>query len=94
MQGLAVQTSNPKTAIVIAGIFAAFVPSQPPPLTVPLVALIAFIVDFSWYAIVALSLSNPSTRAVYRSAKPYIDSAAALFIAFVAVKLILSQLAN
>ena len=31
LQGLVVQISNPKTAIVIAGIFAAFVPASPPP---------------------------------------------------------------
>ncbi|HAU68721.1 MAG TPA: threonine transporter [Gammaproteobacteria bacterium] len=91
MQGLIVQTSNPKTAIVIAGIFAAFVPATPPPFTVSLVTVTAFIIDFSWYAIVAITLSNAHSRRIYDKAKPTFDRAAALFLVLVALRLILGE---
>lgn len=92
MLGLITQTSNPKTALVIAGIFAAFVPSSPPNYTTALVAIIAFIIDFSWYAIVALMLSTHRTRNVYRRAKTGIDRTASLFLGAVGVRLMLSRL--
>lgn len=92
MLGLVTQTSNPKTALVIAGIFAAFVPSEPPQHTTALVAVIAFIIDFSWYALVAISLSLPKSRGVYQRAKAGFDRTAALFLGAVGVKLLLSRL--
>lgn len=88
-QGLITQTSNPKTALVIAGIFAAFVPATPPDNTTWLVAIIAFVIDFSWYALVALSLSTTSSRAVYQRAKTGFDRTAAIFLGAVGVRLIL-----
>jgi threonine/homoserine/homoserine lactone efflux protein len=88
-QGLITQTSNPKTALVIAGIFAAFVPTTPPDNTTWLVAIIAFVIDFSWYALVAVSLSTTSSRAVYQRAKTSFDRTAAIFLAAVGVRLIL-----
>ncbi|MEO0369140.1 MAG: LysE family translocator [Pseudomonadota bacterium] len=91
LKGLAVQTSNPKTAIVIAGIFAAFVPASPPAYTVLLVALIAFIIDFSWYALVAIALSNSKSKQAYTSAKTVFDRCAAIFLGLVGVRLILSE---
>ncbi len=92
VQGLTVQVSNPKTALVIAGIFAAFVPSAPPANTIPLVAIIAFIIDFSWYAIVAVMLSNTRTKKVYDSSKSVFDRAAAFFLVLVALRLMFSEL--
>lgn len=89
LQGLITQISNPKTALVIAGIFAAFVPATPPENTTWLVAIIAFVIDFSWYALVALSLSTKSSRAVYQRAKTGFDRTAAVFLGAVGVRLIL-----
>lgn len=91
-QGLITQTSNPKTAIVIAGIFAAFVPADPPAYSVILVALIAFIIDFGWYAIVAFSLSTERSRRVYERAKTGFDRTAAIFLGFVGVRLLSSDI--
>lgn len=88
MEGLVTQTSNPKTALVIAGIFAAFVPSNPPENTTLLVAIIAFIIDFSWYAIVAVSLSTTTSRQIYERAKSGFDRAAAIFLGFVGIRLL------
>jgi len=87
-QGLIAQTSNPKTALVIAGIFAAFLPAQPPPLTVPIIAVIAFVIDFSWYAFVALSLSVEKSRRVYARAKVWLDRIIACLLGIIGIKLI------
>ena len=87
-QGLITQVSNPKTALVIAGVFAAFIPVIPPENTAWYVAIIAFVIDFFWYALVALSLSTKRSRAVYQRAKSGFDRTAALFLAAVSVRLI------
>jgi len=89
--GLVTQVSNPKTALVIAGIFAAFVPSEPPEYTTLLVTLIAFVIDFSWYALVSLSLSVNKSRKIYQHAKAGFDRAAAVFLGAVGIKLLLSD---
>jgi len=89
LMGLVTQLSNPKTALVIAGIFAAFVPANPPVNTAVLVAIIAFVIDFAWYAVVALTLSSVRTQGVYRRAKKDFDRAASIFLGAVGVKLIL-----
>jgi threonine/homoserine/homoserine lactone efflux protein len=92
-QGLITQTSNPKTALVIAGIFAAFVPSSPPANTTWLVALIAFVIDFGWYAIVAISLSTRGSRRIYQTAKVWLDRGAAVFLGAVGLKLFSTDIA-
>lgn len=88
LAGLLTQISNPKTALVIAGIFAAFVPSSPPPNTVIYVALIAFVIDFSWYAIVAITLSSERSKNIYTRGKTNFDRVAAIFLAIVGARLI------
>lgn len=90
LMGLVTQTSNPKTALVIAGIFAAFIPVNPPVNTWALVAIIAFVIDFSWYALVAFTLSSKRSKSVYAKAKAHFDRAASVFLGLVGVKLIVS----
>ena len=92
LMGLITQTSNPKTALVIAGIFAAFMPEKPPAYTSVLVALIAFVIDFSWYAAVAITLSGDRSRGVYARAKIGFDRVAAAFLGLVGLRLIFSKL--
>lgn len=89
LTGLMTQISNPKTALVIAGIFAAFVPAEPPSNTAVLVAVIAFVIDFSWYALVAISLSTKATRDIYKKAKTNLDRTASIFLGVVGIKLML-----
>ena len=89
LMGLVTQTSNPKTALVIAGIFAAFVPANPPANTSVLVALIAFIIDFSWYSLVAFTLSVERSKIIYAKAKTNFDRTASVFLGFVGIKLMM-----
>lgn len=90
LTGLITQISNPKTALVIAGIFAAFVPQNPPEFTALIVSLIAFIIDFSWYAIVAITLSLHHSKDVYGRVKVWFDRIAAGFLGIVGIKLMVS----
>jgi len=90
LTGLVTQISNPKTALVIAGIFAAFVPATPPEYTAIWVASIAFVIDFSWYALVAVTLSTKASRSVYIKAKVGFDRTASIFLGVVGVKLLIS----
>jgi threonine/homoserine/homoserine lactone efflux protein len=88
--GLATQMSNPKTAIVYASVFTAFLP---PHLTLWLgmvLALLVFAIETSWYAVVALALSAAAPRACYLRYKRWIDRAAGAVMATLGARLLLS----
>ncbi|MCL1962073.1 MAG: LysE family transporter [Desulfovibrionaceae bacterium] len=86
-RGLATQLSNPKTAVVFAGVFAALMPEHPTPgfyLTVPAGA---FMVDAGWYTIVACALSSAALRAAYLRYKALIDRLAGSVMGLLGLKL-------
>jgi len=86
--GLLTQLSNPKTVIIIGGIIAAFLPQITPPYTYLYICIVAFILDFSWYSIVAITLSTKKAQNTYMKYKNYINYIASLLIAFIGTKLI------
>ena len=63
--GLYTQLSNPKTALVFASIFTALLPTQIPTAFYYIVPLMSFLIDVSWYSLVALVLSADRPRRVY-----------------------------
>lgn len=63
--GLYTQLSNPKTALVFASIFTALLPAQIPTAFYYIVPLMSFLIDVSWYSLVALVLSADRPRRVY-----------------------------
>ena len=86
--GLTTQLSNPKTAIVYASVFAAFLPNS---LSVHLAATlvaIVFALETSWYSIVATLLSTAAPRRVYVGSKTFIDRAAGIVLLGLGLKLI------
>jgi threonine/homoserine/homoserine lactone efflux protein len=87
--GLVTQLSNPKTAVVYAGIFAALLPAQPLPLwlAVALPAAI-FTVEFVWYALVATAFSAGGARRLYLGAKTWIDRLAGGVMAALGLRLV------
>jgi threonine/homoserine/homoserine lactone efflux protein len=88
--GLTTQVSNPKTAIVYASIFAAFLPSTfSVPFALALLCIV-FAVEAAWYSIVALVLSSPAPRRVYLSYKACVDRAAGLVMLGLGLRLITS----
>ena len=92
LKGFTVQVSNPKTVFIIASIFSSVMPNQPPVNTALYVTVIAFLIDFGWYALVALSLSKQASRDFYQKAKRYFDWFAAGLLLVLGAKLIFELL--
>jgi threonine/homoserine/homoserine lactone efflux protein len=88
---LATQLSNPKTLIVISGIFAALLPTRVPTWMYWLIPLIDVILETSWYAFVALTLSSRGPRQVYLGARGVIDRAAGCVLGLLGLRLILES---
>jgi len=86
--GLATQLSNPKTALVYAGVFTAFLPSESPHSLLVVLPITVLIVETGWYSLVAIVLSAPVHRARYLKLKMWIDRAAGVAMAALGTKLI------
>ena len=88
--GLSTQISNPKTAVVYASVFAAFLPlSFSTAFAASLLAFV-FLVEAGWYAIVALVLSSPAPQRAYLSCKAWVDRAAGTVLFGLGLKLVAS----
>ena len=88
--GLLTQLSNPKTAIVFAGVFSALLPQEIPAYFYAAIPFAAFCVDAGWYFIVAFVLSSETPRKAYLRFKAVFDSSAGCVMGLLGVKLILS----
>lgn len=85
--GFATQVSNPKTAIVYASVFAAFLPTAPSiQFDIAVVALV-FSIEAGWYAIVAAALSAEAPRNTYLRYKKWVDRAAGGIMGALGLKL-------
>jgi threonine/homoserine/homoserine lactone efflux protein len=85
--GFATQVGNPKTAIVYASVFAAFLPAaQTVAFDLALVAIV-FTIESSWYSVVALVLSSERARAGYLRHKAMVDRAAGAVMVALGLKL-------
>jgi threonine/homoserine/homoserine lactone efflux protein len=85
--GLITQLSNPKTAILIAGIFAAFMPQNPPPFSYLLLCILAFIIDLAWYSLVTVALSTRKAQNIYVRYKTQICRSSAGIVGLIGLKL-------
>jgi len=90
--GLATQVSNPKTAVVYASIFAAFLPREVPLVLALAVPAVIFCIETGWYAIVALALSSAAPRSAYLRYKAWIDRAAGGVMGLLGLRLVWSAL--
>ena len=88
--GLTTQISNPKTAVVYASVFAAFLPSEPSLIFSLSVAGLVFIIEMVWYTLVALSLSSNIPRRVYLHCKSWIDRVTGGIMIILGFKLVAS----
>lgn len=85
--GFITQVSNPKTAIVYASVFAAFMPAtQTLAFDLALVTLVLTI-ETGWYAVVALALSSERPRIAYLRHKAWVDRIAGGVMVALGVKL-------
>lgn len=71
--GLGTQVSNPKTAIVYASVFAAFLPAAATLEFGAAIVVLVFVIESGWYALVALALSADGPRATYLRCKAGAD---------------------
>lgn len=88
--GFVTQVSNPKTALVYASVFAAFLPRELSATAVWVLPLLVFVIEAGWYALVALALSAVAPRAMYLRSKRWIDRAAGSVLAALGLRLITS----
>lgn len=86
--GLATQVSNPKTAVVYAGVFASLLPAELPALLLAGLPALVFVIEAGWYAAVALALSAPAPRARYLASKRWIDCGAGAAMSLLGLKLV------
>jgi threonine/homoserine/homoserine lactone efflux protein len=90
LHGLITQLSNPKAAIVYASVFAAFLPAAPTLGFDFAVVALVFVVESSWYALVAVALSSQRPRGAYLSYKAWIDRSAGGIMVALGLKLLAS----
>jgi threonine/homoserine/homoserine lactone efflux protein len=86
--GLATQVSNPKTAVVYASIFAAFLPREVPLVLALAVPVVIFCIETGWYAIVAVALSSAAPRSAYLRYKAWIDRVAGGVMGLLGLRLV------
>ena len=88
LMALATQLSNPKTLVVISGIYAALLPVHVPLWMYLAIPPIDFMMEGGWYAFVAVAMSSSRPRAVYLSAQGWIDRAAGTLLGVLGLRLI------
>ncbi|MES3004437.1 MAG: LysE family translocator [Pseudomonadota bacterium] len=89
--GFITQVSNPKTAIVYASVFAAFLPPSPSFRFDCALVTIVFAIEAGWYGIVALALSSEAPRRAYLRYKAHVDRVAGGVMMLLGLKLVLSS---
>ncbi|MCK1512945.1 LysE family transporter [Bradyrhizobium sp. 190] len=88
--GLTTQLSNPKTAIVYASVFAAFLPASFSLGFAAALLAAVFLVETAWYALVALLFSSSGPQRAYLSYKSWVDRAAGAVMFGLGLKLVTS----
>ena len=86
--GLATQLSNPKAAVVYASVFASLLPRQVPLIAALVVPAMVFVIETSWYFIVAFALSSPVPRSRYLASKAWLDRTAGGVMSLLGLKLL------
>ena len=88
--GFTTQVSNPKTAIVYASVFAAFLPPSFSLQFAAALLCVVFAVEAGWYGVVALVLSSAAPRRVYLGYKAWVDRTAGIVMIGLGLKLVAS----
>jgi threonine/homoserine/homoserine lactone efflux protein len=88
---LLTQLSNPKTAIIFAGVFSALLPEHYPNYFFLIIPLVAFCIDVIWFVCVSYLLSASSPRRIYLKCKTVIDMVAGSVMAVLGLKLIFNS---
>lgn len=86
------QISNPKTAIVYGSIFAALLPASPPHWLLVALPPMIFVVEASWYSVVAIAFSANAPRTVYLRSKKWIDRIAGAVMGTLGSRLLIESM--
>ncbi|WP_394791550.1 LysE family translocator [Rhodoferax sp.] len=89
--GAGTMLSNPKAAVVYGVIFAALLPHTPSLSLSLALPPSVFLLEGSWYLLVALALSSARPRQKYLQAKTAIDRATGAVLGLLGIKLLLSS---
>jgi RhtB (resistance to homoserine/threonine) family protein len=90
-RALAVQMLNPKAAVFFGSVFLTMLPAGVPGWVIAAALVMVFVIEFGWYAAVALALSSPPARRAYAGAKAWIERVAGAWLALFGVKLAISD---
>ena len=88
-RALTIQMLNPKAAVFFGSVFLTMLPPGVPAWVVAAALVMVFVIEFGWYAAVALALSSPPARRAYAGAKVWIERIAGAWLAVFGVKLAL-----
>ena len=88
--GFSTQISNPKTAIVYASVFAAFLPPTFSSVFAAVLLCIVFAIETAWYSVVATLLSSPGPKRIYLDYKAWVDRTAGFVLFGLGLKLVVS----
>lgn len=89
--GMLTQLCNPKTVLVLAGIFAALSPQDIPGYFYWVLPVLGFLIDALWYTFVAYVLSSARPQQIYLRYKKSISRISGGVMAALGIKLILSK---
>lgn len=92
--GLLVQLSNPKTALVHAGVFGALLPSQASTWLLLGIPPSVLALEAAWYGVVACGLSEKGPRRLYLKSKTVIDRTASVALGLLGSRMILDLVRN
>jgi threonine/homoserine/homoserine lactone efflux protein len=84
------QVSNPKTAIVYASVFAAFLPASFSLGFAAVLLAAVFVVESAWYVLVAFLFSSSGPQRIYLSYKSWVDRVAGAVMFGLGLKLVTS----
>ena len=86
--GLTTQLSNPKTALISASVFAAFLPADSSVVFKVIITSLVFLIEAGWYTLVAFVLSSAGPRNMYLYWKTWIDRTAGGVMVGLGIKLV------
>lgn len=89
--GVATMMSNPKPAVQYGVIFAAMLPSSPSLVLVLAVPPCVFVLEVTWYLIVACALSTARLRGAYLQGKATIDRFAGAILGLLGIRLLIAS---
>jgi threonine/homoserine/homoserine lactone efflux protein len=88
---LLTQLSNPKTALVYAGVFASLLPADPSWGLMLALPPLVFAVEAGWYSVVAIALSARGPQAAYLRSKKAVDRIAGGAMAALGLRLLIDR---